>query len=72
VKYLGKKGIDASRVATGTSSGEAGAEDQNQRVNVIWFPEVETYQSAPLILFSSSVSSQEARAHRARYVSSNA
>jgi len=43
VKYLGKKGIDASRVATRTSSGEAGAEDQNQRINVIWFPEVETY-----------------------------
>jgi outer membrane protein OmpA-like peptidoglycan-associated protein len=42
VKYLGEKGIDASRVATRTGSGQAGATD-NRRIDVIWVPEGATY-----------------------------
>jgi hypothetical protein len=42
VKYLGEKGIDASRVKTRTSSGQVGAE-QNRRIDVIWVPEGATY-----------------------------
>jgi outer membrane protein OmpA-like peptidoglycan-associated protein len=42
VKYLGEKGIDASRVTTRTGSGQAGAE-QNRRIDVIWVPEGATY-----------------------------
>jgi len=42
VKYLGEKGIDASRVPTRTGSGQAGATD-NQRIDVIWVPEGATY-----------------------------
>jgi outer membrane protein OmpA-like peptidoglycan-associated protein len=42
VKYLGEKGIDASRVSTRTGSGQAGAE-QNRRIDVIFVPEGATY-----------------------------
>jgi hypothetical protein len=42
VKYLGEKGIDASRVKTRTGSGQAGAE-QNRHIDVIWVPEGATY-----------------------------
>jgi hypothetical protein len=42
VKYLGEKGIDASRTATRTASGQAGATD-NRRIDVIWVPEGATY-----------------------------
>ncbi len=42
VKYLGEKGIDASRVTTRTGSGQAGATD-NRRIDVIWVPEGATY-----------------------------
>jgi hypothetical protein len=42
VKYLGEKGIDASRAATKTGSGQAGATD-NRRIDVIWVPEGATY-----------------------------
>jgi outer membrane protein OmpA-like peptidoglycan-associated protein len=42
VKYLGEKGIDASRVATRTGSGQTGATD-NRRIDVIWVPEGATY-----------------------------
>jgi outer membrane protein OmpA-like peptidoglycan-associated protein len=43
VKYLGEKGIDASRVATRTGSGQPGADEQNRRIDVIWVPEGATY-----------------------------
>jgi len=42
VKYLGEKGIDASRTATRTASGQAGATD-NRRIDIIWVPEGATY-----------------------------
>ena len=42
VKYLGEKGIDASRVKTRTGSGQAGAPN-NRRIDVIWVPEGATY-----------------------------
>jgi hypothetical protein len=42
VKYLGEKGIDASRVSTRTGSGQAGPE-QNRRIDVIFVPEGATY-----------------------------
>ena len=42
VKYLGEKGIDASRVTTKTGAGQAGATD-NRRIDVIWVPEGATY-----------------------------
>ena len=42
VKYLGEKGIDASRVATRSGAGQAGATD-NRRIDVIWVPEGATY-----------------------------
>jgi outer membrane protein OmpA-like peptidoglycan-associated protein len=42
VKYLGEKGIDASRVTTRTGAGQAGATD-NRRIDVIWVPEGATY-----------------------------
>jgi len=42
VKYLGEKGIDASRVTTRTGAGQAGASD-NRRIDVIWVPEGATY-----------------------------
>jgi outer membrane protein OmpA-like peptidoglycan-associated protein len=43
VKYLGEKGIDASRVSTRTGSGQPGADQQNRRIDVIWVPEGATY-----------------------------
>ena len=42
VKYLGEKGIDASRITTRTGAGQAGAKD-NRRIDVIWVPEGATY-----------------------------
>lgn len=42
VKYLGEKGIDASRITTKTGSGQTGAKD-NRRIDVIWVPEGATY-----------------------------
>jgi hypothetical protein len=42
VKYLGEKGIDASRVSTRTGAGQTGATD-NRRIDVIWVPEGATY-----------------------------
>jgi outer membrane protein OmpA-like peptidoglycan-associated protein len=42
VKYLGEKGIDASRVSTRTGSGQAGATN-NRRIDVIYVPEGATY-----------------------------
>ena len=43
VKYLGEKGIDPSRVMTRTGSGQAGADQQNRRIDVIWVPERATF-----------------------------
>jgi outer membrane protein OmpA-like peptidoglycan-associated protein len=44
-KYLGEKGIDASRVSTrkGTASTEKGAEKENRRVDFTFVPEGATY-----------------------------
>ncbi|HXM93471.1 MAG TPA: OmpA family protein [Candidatus Dormibacteraeota bacterium] len=44
-KYLGEKGIDASRITTrtGTASKEKGAEKENRRVDFIFVPEGATY-----------------------------
>jgi hypothetical protein len=42
VKYLGEKGIDASRVSTRTGTGQAGATN-NRRIDIIWVPEGATY-----------------------------
>ena len=42
VKYLGEKGIDASRVSTRTGTGQAGATN-NRRIDVIFVPEGATY-----------------------------
>jgi outer membrane protein OmpA-like peptidoglycan-associated protein len=44
-KFLGEKGIDASRVTTrtGTASKEKGAEKENRRVDFIFVPEGATY-----------------------------
>jgi outer membrane protein OmpA-like peptidoglycan-associated protein len=42
VKYLGEKGIDASRVTTRTGAGQAGATN-TQRIDVIFVPEGATY-----------------------------
>ena len=42
VKYLGEKGIDASRVNTRTGSGQAGATN-NRRIDVVFVPEGATY-----------------------------
>jgi len=42
VKYLGEKGIDASRITTRTGAGQAGATD-NRRIDVIFVPEGATY-----------------------------
>lgn len=43
VTYLGGKGIDASRVATRTGTGSAGAGKENSRIDIIWVPEGATY-----------------------------
>ncbi|HEV2521178.1 MAG TPA: PKD domain-containing protein [Candidatus Acidoferrales bacterium] len=42
VKYLGEKGIDASRTSTRAGSGQAGATD-NRRIDIIFVPEGATY-----------------------------
>jgi outer membrane protein OmpA-like peptidoglycan-associated protein len=42
-KYLGEKGIAATRVDVRTAGGQAGAGRQNQRVDVVWVPEGATY-----------------------------
>jgi outer membrane protein OmpA-like peptidoglycan-associated protein len=42
VKYLGEKGIDASRITTRTGTGQAGATN-NRRIDIIWVPEGATY-----------------------------
>ena len=44
-KFLGEKGIDASRITTrtGTASKEKGAEKENRRVEFIFVPEGATY-----------------------------
>jgi hypothetical protein len=42
VKYLGEKGVDASRFTTRTGAGQAGATD-NRRIEVIFVPEGATY-----------------------------
>jgi outer membrane protein OmpA-like peptidoglycan-associated protein/opacity protein-like surface antigen len=44
-KYLGEKGIDASRVSTrvGTASTEEGSENANRRVDFVFVPEGATY-----------------------------
>jgi outer membrane protein OmpA-like peptidoglycan-associated protein len=42
-KYLVSKGIDAGRVDARSASGQAGADKQNRRVDVIWVPEGATY-----------------------------
>jgi hypothetical protein len=44
-KYLGEKGIDASRISTraGTASTEKGMEKENRRVDFIFVPEGATY-----------------------------
>jgi hypothetical protein len=42
VKYLGEKGVDASRITTRTGAGQAGATN-NQRIDIIWVPEGATY-----------------------------
>jgi hypothetical protein len=44
-KYLGEKGIDASRVSTraGTASTEKGSENANRRVDFVFVPEGATY-----------------------------
>jgi flagellar motor protein MotB len=43
VKYLGEKGIDASRVATRGGAGQTGAGKENRRIDIIWVPEGATY-----------------------------
>ena len=44
-KYLGEKGIDASRISTrvGTASTEKGSEKENRRVDFVFVPEGATY-----------------------------
>jgi hypothetical protein len=42
VKYLGEKGIDASRVNTRSGNGQAGA-NNNRRIDIVFVPEGATY-----------------------------
>jgi outer membrane protein OmpA-like peptidoglycan-associated protein len=42
-KYLVSKGIADSRIDTRAAGGQAGADKQNRRVDVIWIPEGATY-----------------------------
>ena len=42
-QYLGSKGVDRSRIVTRTGAGQAGAGQQNRRVDVIGVPEGATY-----------------------------
>ena len=41
--YLVSKGIAGDRIDTKTAGGQAGADKQNRRVDVIWIPEGATY-----------------------------
>jgi outer membrane protein OmpA-like peptidoglycan-associated protein len=43
VKYLGEKGIDASRITTRAGAGQTGAGKENRRIDVIWVPQGATY-----------------------------
>ncbi len=43
VKYLGEKGIDASRITTRAGTGTKDAGKENRRIDVIWVPEGATY-----------------------------
>jgi hypothetical protein len=43
VKYLGEKGIDASRITTRGGTGTAGGGKENRRIDVIYVPEGATY-----------------------------
>jgi outer membrane protein OmpA-like peptidoglycan-associated protein len=43
VKYLGEKGIDASRITTRGGTGQKGAGKENSRIDIIWVPEGATY-----------------------------
>jgi outer membrane protein OmpA-like peptidoglycan-associated protein len=43
VKYLGDKGIDASRITTRGGTGQKGAGKENSRIDIIWVPEGATY-----------------------------
>jgi outer membrane protein OmpA-like peptidoglycan-associated protein len=43
VKYLGSKGVDASRVNVRVAGGQKGAGKKNQRIDIIWVPEGATY-----------------------------
>jgi outer membrane protein OmpA-like peptidoglycan-associated protein len=43
VKYLGEKGIDASRITTRGGTGTTGGGKENRRIDVIWVPEGATY-----------------------------
>lgn len=42
-KYIVDGGIDAARVEVRTGTGQAGAGDQNRRVDIIWVPQGATY-----------------------------
>lgn len=42
-KYLADKGVDRSRITTRTGAGQAGAGQENSRIDVIWVPEGATY-----------------------------
>ena len=41
--YLTERGVDRSRITTRTGAGQAGAGQQNRRVDIIWVPEGATY-----------------------------
>ncbi len=42
-KYLGEKGIDASRVSTRTGAAQKGADKENRRIDIVFVPEGATY-----------------------------
>jgi outer membrane protein OmpA-like peptidoglycan-associated protein len=42
-QYLAGKGVDRSRIVTRTGAGQAGAGQQDRRIDVIWVPEGATY-----------------------------
>jgi outer membrane protein OmpA-like peptidoglycan-associated protein len=42
-KYLGEKGIDASRISTRTGESQKGADQQNRRIDIIFVPEGATF-----------------------------
>jgi len=43
MKYLVGKGIDASRMSVRAAGGQAGAGQQNRRIDIIWVPQGATY-----------------------------